>query len=80
MGLPNKGYSDAMVHVKQPGEETDKDGQRAIFPTTRYDNILNRPRAISKVDGQPSAPFHLLICEEIEVSDDLIYKMTGQIW
>lgn len=55
----------------------------AVFPVTRYHNILNRPRVIteeSSMAATTNADFHLLTTDVEEVSDDEIYSMMGQIW
>lgn len=76
------GYSDEMLW----GKEEDSNGKikkRGIFPITRYDNILNRPRTITEdgsIANTPNADFHLVVTETEEVSDDVIFKLFGQTW
>lgn len=76
------GYGDILLWGKEEGE----DGsivKRGIFPISRYDNMLNRPRTINEDTSlavTPNADFHLVVTETEEVSDDEIFKLFGQIW
>ena len=76
------GYSDLLLWEKVE-DKSGKISRRGIFPFSRYANILNRPQVItddSSVSDTPNADFHLLVTETEEVSDDVIYKLIGQIW
>lgn len=77
--LPFVGYSDTLLHVKEKNEEGE-DMKRIVFPITRYKDGLNHPRCIDSVVDSPNAVFHFLKTEEIEVNDDDLFEMIGQIW
>lgn len=76
--LENVGYIDSFLHVKE--REGNEDKQVMVFPFNRYDAVLNRPRLITNVDKSPNASFHLLETERVEVDDDTLLKLFGQIW
>lgn len=78
--LKNAGYSDSFMHTKEKSEDGITDVERKQFPVTRYGNILNRPQVITTAESMPLSDFHLLITEESEVDDDVIFDMMKQIW
>ena len=80
--LDVSGYGDTMLWGKEEGENGDI-RKAGIFPITRYENNLNRPRTINEetsIAVTPNANFHLVVTETEEVSDDTIFELFGQIW
>lgn len=76
------GYGDTFLWGKEEGENGDIK-KKGIFPISRYDNMLNRPRVItedSSIAVTPNANFHLAVTDVEEVSDDKIFELFGQIW
>lgn len=71
-------YIDSFLHVKEEVNHEDK--QVMVFPASRYQAVLNRPRLISNVQDSPNSTFHLLETERIEVNDDELFKLFGQSW
>lgn len=80
--LDISGYGDTMLWEKEEGENGDIK-KMGIFPISRYDNMLNRPRTVTEDSSlalTPNANFHLVVTETEEVTDDEIFKLFGQIW
>lgn len=80
--LPLAGYADAMLWGKV--EDVDgEDHKYGIFPTTRYRNVMNRPRLIMEnqsVSDTANADFHL-VCTDVEVVDDEeVFSLFKQAW
>lgn len=80
--LDVSGYGDTILWGKEEGDNGDIK-KMGIFPISRYDNMLNRPRTVdeeSSLAVTPNANFHLVVTETEEVSDDIIFELFGQIW
>ena len=80
--LDVSGYGDTMLWGKEEGENGDIK-KMGIFPISRYENMLNRPRTVTEDTSlavTPNANFHLVVTETEEVSDDTIFELFGQIW
>lgn len=78
--IESSGYSDVFLHFKEENEETSEAKERIGFPITRYDSLINRPRMITSIADTAISDFFLFIEGELEVSDDTIYEMFGQVW
>lgn len=76
--MDNTGYQDLLLHAKVKKEN--KESQVAIFPITRYDNILNAPKVVSKVDDSHNPSFMLLETETENVDDNIIFDMLNDEW
>jgi hypothetical protein len=77
--LKNIGYSDSFLHeiIEEDGV---KEKKRVIFPSTRYDNVLNRPTVTSSIKESNNSDFMLVTTGEEEVPDAEIFKMFNQDW
>lgn len=77
--LKNIGYSDSFFHeiIEEDGV---KEKKRIIFPTTRYDNVLNRPTVTPSIKESNNSDFMLVPTGEEEVPDADIFKMFKQDW
>lgn len=76
------GYSDTLFWDKVENDDGTV-SRRGVFPISRYNCILNRPRVINEgeyVTDTPNANFHLLVTETEEVSDDTVFNLIGQVW
>ena len=81
--LDVSGYQDGMIWGKYQGSSESDYTKRGIFPFTRYDCILNRPRVIipgMTIADTPNTPFNLVVVDEEEMSDDDIFALYGQSW
>lgn len=71
--------TDFIMHAKVDDDCTEG-MERVLFPFTRYSNILNSPKVVSKTDDAPGAPFALLRMpeyeEEMDISD--IRELCGE--
>lgn len=67
--VPDYGY-DILLH----GE--DNENEVAIFPYTRYKNILHAPNVVKDASAKLGAPFHLLQTSEEEMTLDDIRALT----
>ena len=79
MALSNIGHSDSVLHeiIEENGS---KEKERILFPFTRYDNILNRPKCLKlgeKIEKSNNPDFLL---ETEEVNDTEIYTLFNQTW
>lgn len=75
------GYLDVLPWAKtEEGETLSKQG---VFPVTRYEDVLNRPRALhlsKPLVSAPTASFHLVVTDVLEVDDDTIFEWYNQVW
>lgn len=75
--LPSS-VTDFLMHIKE--DETSSDGsERVILPFTRYANIFNAPKVVSDVFDAPGSPFVLYSQNEVELEDDEIRELCGDI-
>jgi hypothetical protein len=70
--IPSKVH-DVLLHTR----ESDKD--KTIFPFTRYACVLNKPDLVSDVFEAPGAPFVLYTNESVEMTEDELREMCGNI-
>lgn len=77
--LTNVRYTDTFLHeiIEENGEKKRKG---ILFPFTRYDNILNRPKVSDNIRASNNPDFLLVPTETVEVDDGEIYKLFGQEW
>ena len=77
--LTNVRYTDTFLHeiIEENGE---KKRTGILFPFTRYDNILNRPKVSDNIRASNNPDFLLVPTETVEVDDGEIYKLFGQEW
>lgn len=77
--LKNVRYTDTFLHeiIEENGEKKQKG---LLFPFTRYDNILNRPKVSDNIRASNNPDFLLVPTETVEVDDSEIYKLFGQEW
>lgn len=71
-------YDDVLLHFKENDTEDKKDV--VGFPITRYDNVLNRPRAVDQPGKAKNSEFALFVCESEEVDDEDMFNLYGTIW
>ena len=77
--LKNTRYTDTFLH--EIIEENGKPKYKGIlFPFTRYDNILNRPKVSDNIRASNNPEFLLVPTETVEVDDGEVYKLFGQEW
>lgn len=70
--------TDFLMHVKD--DENCEDGnERVLLPFTRYDNIFNSPKVVSNVFKAPGAPFVLFETNEVELDENYIRELCGDI-
>lgn len=76
--MKNCQYDDVLLHFR----ENDTDDKKEVigFPFTRYDNVLNRPRAVDQPGKAKNSDFALFVCEAEEVDDEDIFKLYGTVW
>ena len=82
MALSNIGHVDSVLHelIEENGS---KEKERILFPFTRYDNILNRPKYLKlgeKIEKSNNPDFLLVATETEEVNDTEIYTLFNQTW
>lgn len=66
--------SNVLIHGKLTNEV-----DKPLLPFTLYENILSKPEVLSDVTEKIGAPFHLLVTDKEECTDDYIIKLCGHI-
>lgn len=56
-----------------------KEIDKVTFPITTYSNILSKPEVIEDVGEKIGAPFHLLVTDKVNCTDEYIISLCGHI-
>lgn len=64
--------TDILIHGKDSDEV-----ERVLLPITRYGAVLNAPSVVTEEIETNGAPFHLLVTDEIIMTDDEIRKLLN---
>lgn len=65
---------DTLLHLR----DTDRT-EAIVFPITRYQNLLNAPQVVTDISESPGAPFLLMRTGKVDVLDDKIRSLCGDI-
>ena len=64
--------SDVVMHNKE------NDGNRLIFPITRYQNLLGAPTHVKSLSTLIGAPFLLLETETVSMTEEELYELSDE--
>lgn len=53
--------------------------EKVSLPITSYENILSKPEVLEDVSEKIGAPFHLLVTDKVNCTDDYIINLCGHI-
>lgn len=78
--MPVEGFSDIFLHEIIGKKRSKNKKKRTIFPFTRYDNVLNRPRVTSNIRESTNPDFMLVTIDEEEISSGEVFRLFNQTW
>lgn len=71
--------NDIVLHVKKSSESDPDGNQNYVFPVTRYENVMGRPRVATELSGVFGAPFVFFNEGEITITDEEYNRVFGHI-
>ena len=71
--------NDAILHVKTKSDTDPNGNQDFVFPVTRYDNVMGRPRVATELLTVYGAPFVFFDEGEVDISDEEYDMLFGHI-
>lgn len=67
--------TNSLLHLK----ENEGKREEIILPYTTYMNVMNAPKVVGPSQAYNGAPFHLLKTGEVELDDQFIQDICGNI-
>lgn len=71
--------NDVVLHVKTKSESDANGNQNYVFPVTRYENVMGRPKVTSELTSVFGSPFVFFSEGEITITDEEYNRAFGHI-